>query len=122
MSIRRYFEEYDDPSAKRRAQRGAKRGKRTGKANGYLCAVFDGGNAIYCRASAVGWSPGAVQNCSVDALYLRTTCRRIARREVPADWLEAIDMKKYERRSPMKTARRHASRLRQIIAKEERAG
>lgn len=120
------YEEFDNPSDKRKAQRGASRGVATGKATGYVLVFNEdgiqrqGANYVY---EALGElmshdGPGSLPNTityvtpSVD--YLREKCRVVGWDTIPEVWKRAFgrklkdmlrvyedspdEMKKYRRR------------------------
>lgn len=92
MSKLKCYEEYDSPTARRKAQRGASRGKTTGKAKGYLVVFYgdrqdgkwDGLGEVMQHAPPE--NPQLVSHVDGHADFLRTHCRSIAWRELPEKW------------------------------------
>ena len=100
-AITAFYEDYDTPKAKRKAQKGAKRGKRTNQANGYISVAWCNGltpgksPCVDALVSVSHQDPGAgpttgIASSGVSLDYLRDNCRRIARNEVPNEWLAVL--------------------------------
>ena len=89
----RFYEEYFNIQDKRKAQKGAKRGKLTGKADGYICVIpyLEANLGRYNCISSVCYNDleGNTLNFGeVSFDYLWKNCRRIAKSEVPLEWLK----------------------------------
>jgi len=95
----RFYEEYDTPQFKHKVQKGAKRGKLTGKAIGFICVDprRDDADLLYYadRYDAIssyhilGDLRGSCLTFDTASLdYISENCRRIAKSEVPLEWLK----------------------------------
>lgn len=92
----RFYEDYENPREKCKAQKGAVRGKRTDKTFEYICAfgpAFYSGNCVCVEVLAnVFKSKTPVLSLSSASLeYISENCRRIAKSGVPVEWMQAFN-------------------------------